>query len=444
MVENYSLKNREYSPSGDSAFESDAFKGRDGDRAKFAEVLTRFLENTQSDFVLNIDSEWGSGKTYFLREWQKQLLSENKLCIYFNAWKHDHEENAFPPIFATIADNLPRNDQKQKDIYNSILDTGGKLILGLGKKFIGDETVDAITDVFGQKVIDSFQNKQSELENYKTSLQKSTDLSSNGKVFIFIDELDRCRPSFSVEVLEKIKHFFEIDNIIFVIATDNDQLSATVKKFYGDEFSASKYLERFFDQQTILPKPDTCGFIELIFEKYPMPYANRISQSDNSPELSKRLMSSLFNDFNIELRTINRMYSKIFLIMNSSDKNLNLFLVQLFVIMEDIKLDFFYFLKSESSRNETLHLAYKRMTGNDVNVLKSDRFYNDVLNLKITTFNIGISQCYELVLGMKNNNHDSRLVRELKTDHNDRTTRSDYLKDHFDAMNLFNNDILES
>lgn len=69
--------------------------------------------------------------------------------------------------------------------------------------------------------------------------------SHNNKVFILIDELDRCRPSYAIEMLETIKHFFELKNYVFVVATDTEQLSHSVKAVYGDFFDGKEYLSRF-------------------------------------------------------------------------------------------------------------------------------------------------------------------------------------------------------
>lgn len=66
------------------------------------------------------------------------------------------------------------------------------------------------------------------------------------KLIIFIDELDRCNPKYAISVLERIKHFFQDDRIIFVYSTNKSQLVHTIKKFYGNDFDASGYLNKFF------------------------------------------------------------------------------------------------------------------------------------------------------------------------------------------------------
>ena len=41
------------------------------------------------------------------------------------------------------------------------------------------------------------------------------------KLVVFVDELDRCRPAFTMEMLERIKHYFDDDRIIFVVAINS-------------------------------------------------------------------------------------------------------------------------------------------------------------------------------------------------------------------------------
>ncbi|TLX45598.1 hypothetical protein C1E24_18115 [Pseudoalteromonas phenolica] len=87
------------------------------------------------------------------------------------------------------------------------------------------------------------------------------------KAFILIDELDRCRPSYAIEMLEIIKHFFETPNFVFVVATDTKQLSHSIKAVYGSGFNGEEYLTRFFNRTASIPKGDLSGFIKGCLEK---------------------------------------------------------------------------------------------------------------------------------------------------------------------------------
>lgn len=70
---------------------------------------------------------------------------------------------------------------------------------------------------------------------------------------IILDELDRCRPSFALSLMEKVKHVFDMKDVVFIFSTNVDQLEAMVKKQYGHSIDASNYLSKFFSFTIKLP-----------------------------------------------------------------------------------------------------------------------------------------------------------------------------------------------
>ena len=81
------------------------------------------------------------------------------------------------------------------------------------------------------------------------------------RLVIFIDELDRCKPDFAVKLLERIKHYFVNPDITFVFSINSMELQHTIKQYYGSEFDACKYLDRFFDLRIVLPDISTEKFL---------------------------------------------------------------------------------------------------------------------------------------------------------------------------------------
>ncbi|WP_243090607.1 P-loop NTPase fold protein, partial [Roseburia inulinivorans] len=82
------------------------------------------------------------------------------------------------------------------------------------------------------------------------------------RMVVFIDELDRCKPDYAIRLLERIKHYFGNERITFVFSLNMDELQHTIRKFYGNDFDACRYLERFFDFRIELPKPDMRRFYD--------------------------------------------------------------------------------------------------------------------------------------------------------------------------------------
>ena len=95
---------------------------------------------------------------------------------------------------------------------------------------------------------------------------KVVDETKHPMVFI-IDELDRCRPTFAIELLERVKHIFDVPNLVFVFGLNRDELSKSLQSVYG-EIDSDVYLRRFFDMEFTLPEVDTTSFAVHLIKKF--------------------------------------------------------------------------------------------------------------------------------------------------------------------------------
>lgn len=75
-------------------------------------------------------------------------------------------------------------------------------------------------------------------------------------MIVIVDELDRCRPTYAVELLEIVKHLFNVPGIVFVLGVDRGQLASSAAKVFGTGVDADGYLRRFIDLECALPEPD--------------------------------------------------------------------------------------------------------------------------------------------------------------------------------------------
>ena len=109
------------------------------------------------------------------------------------------------------------------------------------------------------KIIDGIKRQKSITEAINEFL--SSVIEERGdRLIIIIDELDRCKPSYAVSLLERVKHYFCNENVTFVFSINSAELTKTIKKFYGSDFSAQAYLDRFFDFSLALPEIDINTF----------------------------------------------------------------------------------------------------------------------------------------------------------------------------------------
>ena len=135
---------------------------------------------------------------------------------------------------------------------------------GIDVKKLYDE-VKSFRETALEKELNGFEDKKQTINRFKSNLR---DLCQDQKVYIFIDELDRCKPTFSIKLLERIKHFFNIQNMIFIIATDKQQLVHSINSVYGQNFDSYTYLNRFFDQTYTIPEKDKSDYIDLVFKDF--------------------------------------------------------------------------------------------------------------------------------------------------------------------------------
>lgn len=150
------------------------------------------------------------------------------------------------------------------------------------------------------------------IESIKALITVVIDNSHCKSIVIFVDELDRCNPSYAVRLLEDIKHYFLMDNVTFVFSVNLSELQHMVKMVYGDKFDAFRYLDRFFDIRLNLPVADQERYLK-----------SEISTSEHIGILDHSILavSSLFK---LELREFYK-FSRVILLIAGSDFKSNHF-----------------------------------------------------------------------------------------------------------------------
>ena len=245
------------------------------DRKDKAEVLTTLVSNIDGPCAMAVDAAWGAGKTTFLQMWTKHLRKEGFPVVEFNAWETDASGDPFVALTTEITDQLKvwtdstvaSRLRQTQFLAKKLLRTAAPGAIRTVSGFIpivGSEVGHALSSYASQAMAGYFEEKQSAAQ-FRSSLQELAnslrESSGNKPTVVLIDELDRCRPSYAIELLETAKHIFGVDNVVFVLAVNRAELAKSVKALYGSEFDAEGYLRRFFDIDFRLPSPDRQEFI---------------------------------------------------------------------------------------------------------------------------------------------------------------------------------------
>ena len=213
----------------------------------FGEFLQNLLDNTDEPHTVAIHGAWGSGKTVFVEMWKEHMEEKGFSVIYFDAFKHDYQSNVFLSLTKTLYAHFKDKDTKDfKGKAKKILEILSKNIANSITKGIIDEKV-------FNAVFNSCERDKKDFDAFKEALLnliKKNDKNNKPLIFI-IDEMDRCRPDFALEILEKVKHVFNIPNLHFIFAVNLITLENSVQKIYGVD---RQYLQKFFKFSLALPK----------------------------------------------------------------------------------------------------------------------------------------------------------------------------------------------
>lgn len=233
------------------------------DRQKIAERLTTVIEDQEAPFVLSLDGRWGTGKTFLLRRWRQELQNKGYQAIYFNAWEDDFCDDPLLAIIGQLTEHFPEGKLKAMaarigEVALPIL-TGRVLGVSLKKEDLSRK--DLLADYRTQL------RTKREIRDRLTDLAALVRKESKQPLVFIIDELDRCRPTFAIELLERVKHIFDVPNIVFVFGINRDELVKSLKSLYGD-IEAGVYLRRFFDMEFVLPEADPETFCHHLLESY--------------------------------------------------------------------------------------------------------------------------------------------------------------------------------
>lgn len=226
--------------------------------------VVNYIRRNSGGKVIAIDGTWGSGKTYLCGKISKQLNDIGYKSVILDAFANDYHNDALAVLAGVLVnmedscENKERLTKKLSKNLVPILKFGSiTLLKGLAKKFAG-------TDVSDEKLINEMHKEliesaeaaiYNEIKNYgkleesikgiKEVVAEIASRNEDGLV-VFVDDLDRCRPSFTIELIEKIKHIFECDNVTFVLSMNQEQIHNSISHVYGmNDDLARLYLNKF-------------------------------------------------------------------------------------------------------------------------------------------------------------------------------------------------------
>ncbi|MCX6075898.1 MAG: P-loop NTPase fold protein [Campylobacterales bacterium] len=350
-------KNKQFEINEADIFSNDKLK-----RIAAIENLSDLIVSTKEAFTLGINADWGAGKTTFVKLWQKYLKKEHNVnSIYFSAWEDDFSKEPLISILGEINKYISDNFENTSEVaqkFDKVKEFGGKVLKRGIPAFVKgatsglldidkglEDAIGAISEQATKELIDKYSKDKEVTQKFKEAISELLENIDNTKPFVvFIDELDRCRPLYAIELLERVKHIFGIDGLIFVLSIDKKQLSESIKSQYGN-IDANSYLKRFIDLEYNLTNNNIDEFCDnLYYSVYELDNVltskeiKKESREYNELSILKYLVSSM----KLNLREVEQVFIQINIIFKTI--NPRLFEMHFKVIV------FFVVLKLKNSR----------------------------------------------------------------------------------------------
>jgi hypothetical protein len=283
-------------------------------------------QDTKGALVLGIHGPWGSGKTTLMQAVRSALEANpgdsNPLFVDFNAWKFHEREALWRALILRLvaelrplvgADAASGLDELERSLYQAFivqekgpwtvnwqslvtevitialsvihLDFVARALAGSASwvgRIFGKKKSDGIDEKAIEKLggilertttnrqVDQVQSIEQFLERFRQVMDALK--ADKRRIYMLIDDLDRCLPEAALDIFESIKLFLDAAGCVFVVALDRDVIRKGLSLRYGGSpqsdallIAPDEYIEKTISISYDLPRlsdRDAAGIID--------------------------------------------------------------------------------------------------------------------------------------------------------------------------------------
>lgn len=305
------------------------FSKDDLGRQKFADLLIEYSTSLASAAaspagrVIAVDAPWGSGKSWVAKRLPAHFQADKRVgaCVYIDAFQFDYHQDPFSVVTSAILDEFKEHNAESsgfrvaaaKVLKVSLPALGKGLIkvtgraIGIDAEELFDSALEAGADASEKAIehmLDTFSQTKATTEAFHKKLTALANTSEDhAPLIVVVDELDRCRPSYALELLERVKHLFDVPNVVFLFFVHTPALHSAIRKTYGHEINPTEYLRKFFAITVGLPVADKPSYsksdqsqflIKFLEAQYPIPTGG-LNNSEKEFRVSLICFAPVFN-----------------------------------------------------------------------------------------------------------------------------------------------------
>jgi len=229
----------------------------------FYQLITRSI---QPPYVISIDGLWGTGKTTIMKILLEKLKKSGFPVFWFNPWEYRQTDSVVLAFLQCLAAEyksfLKETKKSGKKILRVLLEAG--LDVGLKmvtKNNLSLEGIKGSLESTEKGQLPSYEKYENTIEAIKKEFVELIDGISKKKknkpVVIFFDDLDRCLPEDSIQLLEALKNLFVTkgSKCIFICGIDTRVAKQFISTHYNgiEEMFAINYFRKIFNLTISMP-----------------------------------------------------------------------------------------------------------------------------------------------------------------------------------------------
>ena len=298
-------------------------------RKPFADKLSKLIDKFETPFVVALDGPWGSGKSFFLKRWvghHQESHKDDTVVVYLDAFELDYLDEPMVALVSEISARFEIQSSSYKKFWGNGKKIAAKLLLPVARiataiatagtsellaPAIENGVVAAVAeiDTAATKLWEREHSRReavTEFRKFLESLTKGVDDLPAKKIVVVIDELDRCRPDYALSMLEIIKHFFDVNNVHFILGVNLAELENMARARYGEKLDARNYIGKFIKVKLEIPEGHPGNRIDFGWEVFFDETAKSMG-FDGSIKREIKAQLKMLSSENITLRTIQRL-----------------------------------------------------------------------------------------------------------------------------------------